>query len=44
MGLFGAANGQGHPYPTKMKLGTAIPYLNKTPKIYESFDISPEFC
>ena len=33
-----------HKYPTKMKLGTIIPYLKKTPKIYESCDTSLELC
>ena len=40
-----------HTYPTMMKLGTAIPYLKKTQKIYKSRDtylgisiFSPEIC
>ena len=55
MGIFGAAHGWGggkktplpkicRRYPTKMKLDTVIPYLKKIQKIYESRDISPEFC
>ena len=31
-------------YPTMMKLGTFIPYLKKTQKIYESRDTLVEFC
>ena len=31
-------------YPTKMELGTVIPYLKKTQKIDESRDILLEFC
>ena len=31
-------------YPTIMKLGTVIPYLKKTEKIYESCDTNIEFC
>ena len=31
-------------YPTIMKLGTVIPYLKKTQKIYESCDAYLEFC
>ena len=31
-------------YPTMMKLGTVIPYLKKTQKIYESSDTSLELC
>ena len=27
-----------HTYPTKMKLGTVIPYLKKTQRIYEYCD------
>ena len=49
MGLLGAAHGWVgskkspltkicHTYPTMMKLGTIIPYLNKIKKIYESRD------
>ena len=34
----------GHTYPTLMKLGTIIPYLNKIQKIYESRDTPLEFC
>ena len=30
-------------YPTMMKLGTVIPYLNKIHKTYESRDTPPEF-
>ena len=33
-----------HKYPTKMELGTAIPYLKKTQKIDESRDTLLEFC
>ena len=54
MGLFGAAHGWGvkrlplskicHTYPKIMKLGTVIPYLKKTQKIYESHNTSLEFC
>ena len=55
MDLFGAAHGFGgkkapplykmcHTYPTKMKLGTVIPYLKKIQKIYESRDTPLEFC
>ena len=33
-----------HTYPSMMKLGTVIPYPKKIKKIYESRDISPEFC
>ena len=55
MGLFGAAQGWGVPkrppipktyqtYPTMMKLVTVIPYLKKTPKIYESRDTRLDFC
>ena len=47
MGFFGAAHRHGAEkapslksvtHLTKMKLGTAIPYLKKTQKIYESHD------
>ena len=31
-------------YPTRMKLGTVIPYLKKIKKINESRDTAPEFC
>ena len=31
-------------YPTMMKLGTVLPYLRKTQKIYKSLDTSLEFC
>ena len=31
-------------YPTMMKLGTVIPYIKKTQKIYESRDTPLEFC
>ena len=54
MGLFGAAHVWWakkaplpkicHTYPTIMTLGTAIPYLKKTQKIYESRDTPLEFC
>ena len=54
MGIFGAAHGWGweqkgpfpkicHIYPTMMKLGAVIPYLNKIQKIYESRGTLPEF-
>ena len=33
-----------HTYPTIMKLGTVIPYLKKTQKIYKSRDTPHEFC
>ena len=33
-----------HIYPTIMKLGTVIPNLKKTQKIYESRDTAIEFC
>ena len=33
-----------HPYSTKMKLGSFIPYLKKIQKIYESFDTPIDFC
>ena len=33
-----------HRHPTMMKLGTVIPYLKKIQKIFESRDISSEFC
>ena len=33
-----------HTYSTMIKLGTAIPYLKKIQKIYESRDKPPEFC
>ena len=33
-----------HTYPTMMKLGTVIPYLEKIQKIYESHDTPSEFC
>ena len=49
MDFFGAAHGWGgglshicHTYPTIMKLGTGIPYLKKTCKIYKSRDTSLE--
>ena len=32
-----------HTYPTMMKLGAVIPYLNKLQKIYESRGTPPEF-
>ena len=55
MGLFGAAYGWAgakslptpkirHTFPTKMKLGTVIPDLKMTQKIYESPDTPLEFC
>ena len=55
MGFFGAAHGWSgafwsplpkicHTYPTIMKLGTVIPYLRKTQKIYKSRDTSLDFC
>ena len=31
-------------YPTMMKLGTVIPYQEKTQKIYESRETPSEFC
>ena len=31
-------------YPTMMKLGTVIPYLEKIQKIYDSRDTPSEFC
>ena len=33
-----------HTNPTKMKLGTVIPYLKKTQKLYESRDTLLELC
>ena len=33
-----------HPYPTVMKLGTVIPYLKKTHKLYKSRDTPSDFC
>ena len=53
MGFFGAVQGWGakcplskicDTYPTIMKLGTIIPYLKNTLKIYESRDTPLEFC
>ena len=46
MGLFGVAHGLGaaHTYPTTMKIGTVISYLNKNPKIYKSRYTAIEFC
>ena len=54
MGIFGAAHGWGGKkvplpkicgtYPTMMKLGTVIAYLDKIQKIYESRDTPSEFC
>ena len=35
---------KGHTYYTMMKLGTVIPYLKKTQKLYESRDALIEFC
>ena len=33
-----------HTYPTVMRLGTAIHYLKKIQKIYESRDMPTDFC
>ena len=33
-----------HTHPTMMKLGTVIPYLRKTQKMYKSRDTSLDFC
>ena len=55
IGLFGAAHRWGGgkkatlpkiclTYPTIMKLGTVIPYLNKTQNVYESHNTPLEFC
>ena len=33
-----------HTYPTFMKLGTIMLYVNKIQKIYESRDTTLEFC
>ena len=33
-----------HTYPTMMKPGTVIPYPKKIQKLYESRDITLEFC
>ena len=33
-----------HTYPSKVKLGTVIPYLKKTQKIYESRETPLKFC
>ena len=33
-----------HTYPTMMKLGTVIPYLKKTQRVYESCQTPREFC
>ena len=33
-----------HIYPTLMKIGTVIPYLNKIQKIHKSLDTLIEFC
>ena len=33
-----------HTYPTMMKLGTVILYLQKIQKIYESHDTPLKFC
>ena len=50
---WGGGGGQGkkaplpkicYTYPTMMKLDTAIPYLKKIQKIYESRDTHPDFC
>ena len=55
-GLFGAAHGWGdlfapsplpnifQTYPTMIKLGTVVPYLNKIQKINESRDTPREAC
>ena len=56
MGFFRAVHGWGggkktpplpkisHAYPTKMKLGAVIHYLENIQKIYESRDTPLEFC
>ena len=54
MGLLGAAHGWEakkvslpkicHTYPTMMKFGTVIPYLNKILRIYKSRDTPLVFC
>ena len=55
MGIFGAAHKWRRPkkpppslksvtYPTMVKRGTVIPYLEKIQKIYESRDTPSEFC
>ena len=48
MGFFGAAHGWAdkicHISPTRMKLGTVIPYPKKIQKIYELRDTPLEFC
>ena len=54
VGLLGAAHGWkakvphfskiSHTYPATMKLGTVIPYLRKTQKIYRSPNTPFEFC
>ena len=45
VGLFGTAHEWGrHTYPTMMKLGTVIPSLKKSKKIYKSRDTVLEFC
>ena len=55
MGIFGAAHGWQSwgagrqpkiclTYPTIMKLGTVIPYLKKTQKIYKSHETPFDFC
>ena len=31
-------------YPSKVKISTVIPYLKKTPKIYESRETPLKFC
>ena len=33
-----------HTYHRMMKLGTVIPYLKKTQKVYESRDTQPVLC
>ena len=33
-----------HTYPTKLKLGTVMPYLKKIKKIYQSCDTHPDLC
>ena len=55
MGIFVAAHGWGgakaspllkicDTYPTMMKLGTVIPYLEKIQKMYGSRDTPSDFC
>ena len=33
-----------HTYPAMVRLGTVVPYLEKTQKIFESLDTPLEFC